>query len=260
MLLTLVEKIKEAEGVISFVFKPEMPFSWKPGQFLHYTLPHRKSDERGFERFFTIASAPYEQVVYITTRLAKEKGSSFKKALSSLKPGETIEAVGPDGNFVVDDPTEELIFIAGGIGVTPFRAILLDFEHKLLRSKLQSIPSGKFDHYFAHPRSRAARYSQSLNKKISPRVTLLYSNKTENFPYKKLLEKLSKSNPNLKIHYFVDPKRIDENSIRKIVKNLKKPIFYVSGPGGMADSINDQLMKLGAPREHIKKDFFPGYD
>lgn len=226
MLLTLFEKIKEAADTISFVFKPEAPFSWKPGQFLHYTLPHRNPDERGFERYFTIASAPYEKVVYITTRLAKEKGSSFKKALLSLKPGKTIDAVGPDGKFTVDDPTQELVFIAGGIGVTPFRAMLLDFEHK----------------------------------KISPKVTLLYSNKTPDFPYKKLFDNLLKSLPNLKIHYFLNPKKIDENAIKNLFKDLQKPIFYVSGPGGMIDSLSNLLKEMGVPKEHIKKDFFPGYD
>lgn len=226
MLLRLVDKIKEAEDVTSFIFKPEMAFPWKAGQFLHYTLPHRNFDERGLERYFTIASAPHEQVIYITTRFAKEKGSSFKKALRSLKLNDTTEAVGPDGNFTVDDPNQEMVFIAGGIGITPFRAILLDLEHK----------------------------------KIFPKITLLYSNKTPDFPYIKLLGKLMRLNRNLRIHYFIGPKRINEDSIRKIVENLKKPIFYVSGPGGMVKNLSNQLKEIGVPKEHIKQDLFPGYD
>jgi ferredoxin-NADP reductase len=226
MLLIFVKKIKEAKNTISFIFKPEIPFKWKSGQFLHYTLPHRNADDRGIERYFTIASAPFEGIVLITTRLAEEKSSSFKKTLNSLKAGDTIEAVGPDGEFTVDNINQEMIFIAGGIGITPFRSMLLDFEHK----------------------------------KVSPKVTLLYSNKTEDFPYKKLLEGLTKTNPNLKIHYFVHPKRIDESSFKKIVKNLNKPIFYVSGPGGMVKNLTNLLIEIGVPSDHIRKDLFPGYD
>lgn len=224
MLLTLIEKKKEAEDVISFVFKPEIPFSWKPGQFLHYTLKHKNYDSRGPDRYFTIASAPYEQIVQITTRFAKD-GSSFKKALKSFKIGDTIEGVAPDGNFTVDNPDQKFVFIAGGIGITPFRSILLDF----------------------------ARRDIPIN------VTLLYANKTPDFVFKKELEDIAKHNPNLKIHYFVDPDRIDTDAIKKTIVNLKKPIFYVSGPEPMVESIDGLLANLGVPKNHIKNDFFPGY-
>ena len=225
MLLTLIEKRKEAEDVISFVFKPEIPFSWKAGQFLHYTLKHKNYDSRGPDRYFTIASALFEKVVQITTRFAKQ-GSSFKKALKSFKIGDRIEGVAPDGNFTLDDPTQKSVFIAGGIGITPFRSILLNFVH-------QSIPI---------------------------KVTLLYANKTSDFVYKKELEDIAKHNPNLKIHFIVGPKRIDKNGIKKTVANLKKPIFYVSGPEPMVESIDTILGRLSVPKNHIKNDFFPGYD
>lgn len=223
--LTLVDKKQEATDVTTFVFKPELLFPWKAGQFLHYTLPHLNPDSRGIERYFTIATAPFENYVMITTRFA-EDGSSFKKALKSLKIGGQIEAVGPDGNFTVDDPNQKMVFIAGGIGITPFRSILLDLEHRI--------------------------------QPIS--VTLLYANKTPDFVYKQELEKIAGKNPSFKIHYFVDPQRIDENSIKKIVKNLQKPIFFVSGPVRMADGLGNLLKEIGVPKSNIKKDFFPGYD
>lgn len=224
MLLTLIEKRKEAEDVTSFIFKPEISFSWKSGQFLHYTLKHKNYDNRGPDRYFTIASAPFEKVVMITTRFAKD-GSSFKKTLKTFQIGDTIEGVAPDGNFTLDDPNQESVFIAGGIGITPFRSILIDLAHR-------DIP---------------------IN------VTLLYANKTPDFVFKKELEDTAKHNPNLKIHYFVDPKRIDENAIKKTVANLRKKIFYVSGPEPMVESIDELLESLGVPKNHIKNDFFPGY-
>ncbi len=225
MLLTLIEKKKEAEDTTSFVFKPEIPFSWKPGQFLHYTLKHKNPDNRGPDRYFTIASAPYEQVVQATTRFAKA-GSSFKKALRAFKIGDSIEGVAPDGNFTLDNPSQESVFIAGGIGITPFRSILLSFAHQ----------------------------------KIPIKVTLLYANKTKDFVFKQELESIAKQNPNFKIHFIVDPKRIDENVIKKTVVNLKKPIFFVSGPEPMVEGIDELLKSLSIPKNHIKNDFFPGYD
>ncbi len=225
MQLTLIEKKKEAEDVTSFVFKPEIPFSWKPGQFLHYTLKHKNYDSRGPDRYFTIASAPFEQVVIITTRFAKD-GSSFKKALKSFKIGDHIEGVAPDGNFTLDDPNQKSVFIAGGIGITPFRSILLDF----------------------------------VRKNIPVHVTLLYANKTADFVYKEELKSIAKQNPNLKIHFIAGPKRIAGNTVKKTVANLKRPIFYVSGPQPMVESIDIILEGLGVRKNHIKNDFFPGYD
>lgn len=225
MQLTLVGKIKEGKDVISFLFKPQTPFFWKSGQFLHYTLLHPNTDNRGPERYFTIASAPFENIVMLTTRFTKISGSTFKKALKSLKVGDKIEAVGPDGQFTVDNPAQKMVFIAGGVGITPFRAILLDLKNK----------------------------NQPLN------TTLLYANKTEDFVYKKTLEKIAKLNPKFKIYYFVDPKRIDEKAIKKFVPNLQKSIFYISGPAAMVDSMDHLLKSLNVPNSHIRKDLFPGY-
>src|SRR5580698_4308587 len=124
MKLKLAAKKTESAGVVSFIFKPEEPLMWKAGQFLHYVLNHAPTDDRGSDRWFTIASAPYERHVMITTRLAAKKGSTFKHNLKSLKLGDAIEFSDLDGDFTVDDPRKHYIFIAGGICITPFRSIL----------------------------------------------------------------------------------------------------------------------------------------
>lgn len=127
--LTLLEKHPEAGDATSFIFKPETPLVWQAGQFLHYNLLHQNPDERKAERYFTIASAPFEQNIWLTTR-HMEKGSSFKAALFALPIGGNIEANGPEGDFVVNDLAREFIFIAGGIGITPYRSILLDLDQR----------------------------------------------------------------------------------------------------------------------------------
>src|SRR5450755_522220 len=91
MKLTLRTTKQEASDIFSFIFTPERPLRWQAGQYLHYVLNHPKPDDRGVERYFSIASAPHEKKVMLTTRFAP-KGSSFKKALRKLRPGDAIEA------------------------------------------------------------------------------------------------------------------------------------------------------------------------
>ena len=106
MKLTLVAKRREADDVSSFLFTSETPLSWRPGQFLHYRLPHADADERGTTRYFTIASAPFEREIMLTTRFARDRSSSFKRALQQLPPGATVDVDPPDGDFVIDDRGE----------------------------------------------------------------------------------------------------------------------------------------------------------
>ncbi|OGD84740.1 hypothetical protein A2165_03165 [Candidatus Curtissbacteria bacterium RBG_13_40_7] len=226
MNLKLVDKRREVSGVYSFVFKNDEPFKWRAGQFLMYFLDHANADERGRRRYFTIASAPFENVIILTTRFINEGGSSFKKALLDMPLDSTIYAEGPRGSFVVDDSDQSYVFIAGGIGITPFRSILLELDHK----------------------------------KLPINVILLYASGTRDFVYKKELEQLAKKHPSLKIQYIIFPDRIDESAIKKNVGDLQKPFCYISGPKPMVQEFENLLPKMGMPQEHLKRDYFPGYD
>ncbi|HEY4486567.1 MAG TPA: FAD-dependent oxidoreductase [Candidatus Paceibacterota bacterium] len=224
MRLTLVEKKKEAGNAVSFVWESEIPVSWSAGQFLHYTLPHEKSDDRSTRRWFTISSAPHEGHIMFTTRFA-EQGSSFKHALQDLSIGGVIGAEGPEGEFVVDDPNRDMVFIAGGIGITPYRSILADLDHRGL----------------------------PIN------VTLLYANRDSDFIFKEELEALAEKHPTFTIHYFVEPNRIDESEIRENISDMAKAFVYLSGPEPMAEAFEEMLLQIGISDTHIKRDYFPGY-
>ena len=86
MKMIMVSRKPESPGVDSFIFKPAKPLVWKAGQFLHYVLNRASTDDRGSDRWFTNAAAPYERRVMITTRFAAKDGSTFKKTLKALKP------------------------------------------------------------------------------------------------------------------------------------------------------------------------------
>ena len=231
MKFKLLEKKEETADTTTFIFKPPTGFTWRAGQYLFYTLPTGNPDNRGITRYFTISSAPSERNVRITTRI-NTKSSTFKQTLNKLKIGNEIEASGPDGDFVVDsdligvsDPKRSLIFIAGGIGITPFRSILVDFA----------------------------------SRNLKPDVQLLYSNHDENIVFKDELESLKTQNPNLKINYILSPSHIDAKTISTIPYSLNATNFFISGPSPFVRTIRDIILSQGVKKEDLKLDFFPGY-
>lgn len=223
MKLTLVDKRKEAENITTFFFESKEPIVWEAGQFMIYSLPHENEDIRGRQRFFTISSAPFEKTPTISTRIFPNP-SSFKKKLNSLKIGEEIFAKGPDGDFVIENVNQKSVFLAGGIGITPYRSIILDL----------------------------ARNRKPMN------ITLLYSNKTSDFPFKKDFDEVVSRNPTLKIYYL--NKRIDEKIVKEKVPNISSSVFYVSGPDSMVEETTEILLKMEIKEEKIRQDYFSGYD
>ena len=126
--LLLQEKEHLVADVWAFRFKPSEPLSWTAGQYLSVELPHDNPDGKGTKRWFTISSAPYEQIVQITTRLT---GSTFKDALMALPIGGQLLLLDqPHGEFVWQDSDSPLVFVAGGIGITSFRSILRERAHQ----------------------------------------------------------------------------------------------------------------------------------
>jgi ferredoxin-NADP reductase len=90
------------------------------------------------------------------------------------------------------------------------------------------------------------------------RVTLLCASRQTVAAYKDDFDAMAQRNPNLKVHYFFHPQRLDETSIKERVADLKKPLFYISGPE-MVESLGKIVKQIGVPEEHIKQDWFPGY-
>jgi ferredoxin-NADP reductase len=213
-------------NVISFVFQPEEQLTWQPGQFMHYVLPHPDADDRGIERWFTNSAAPSEGKVMISTRIDNEHGSSFKRALLALQPGDSVEADGPEGDFTVEDESRNYIFVAGGVGITPFRSMLVEANNQ--------------------------------GKKLN--ITLLYANRDENIPFKEELDQFAAVNENLKIEYIVGPQHLDAATIKQYSDNLDNAFIYLSGPEPMVKGFAADLEQLGVNKENIKLDDFPGYE
>lgn len=210
------------KDIVSFSFTPPKKPAHIAGQFIELYLPHPNKDNRGDKRWFTLSSSPTEEQLSITTRLAAENGSSFKEALQNLTPGQEVSMSSPMGDFVLPkDPSIPLIFVAGGIGCTPFHSItkyLIDSGEKrdiIMIYNAKSLDDIAFKDDFAF-----------YNKKF----------------------------------YTVTGKRISASDILTIVGPTSQTrYFYLSGPEPMVEDLLDDLKKAGVNKKHIHTDFFPGY-
>jgi ferredoxin-NADP reductase len=132
----------------------------------------------------------------LTTRFAEGRSSTFKRALRELPIDARVDVGEPAGDFTLLDPNLPHVLIAGGIGITPFRAMLLDLDHRGL----------------------------ALN------ATRLYANRTFDFVYQREIDALRRRHPRLAVHHVVSPQHITKDSIRSAVPELGTAVFMVSGP------------------------------
>jgi ferredoxin-NADP reductase/Na+-translocating ferredoxin:NAD+ oxidoreductase RnfD subunit len=233
-------KLKKVEsvgtGMYDFVFeKPQLTF--QPGQYLEWTLGHDNVDSRGNRRYFTIASSPTESNLRLGVKFY-EKPSSFKKKMLTMTPGEEIMAGQLAGDFTLPrDKKKKLVFIAGGIGITPFRSMV--------------------------------KYLSDSGEKRE--VMLLYSNRTTaEIAYREVFDEAART-IGLKTVYAVTgageipPEEnghkghIDGALIRREIPDYRDRIFYISGTHAMVSAMETTLHNMGIPRGQIKTDFFPGF-
>jgi ferredoxin-NADP reductase len=224
--LQFINKNMVADSTFSFNFKNIGLSDWQAGQFVQLVIPHKNPDNRGEKRFFTISSTPFEKNITITTRIEEAGASTYKKAFSELKAGQILECSEPTGGFLAEEFDKKLVFVAGGIGITPIRAILLNMTYN----------------------------------KILFHADLLYAGRNTSFAFKDELEHIKTEGHDLKIYYFIEPRIINEKELNKIYKTFDDKIFYLSGPINMVKAIEEVLSKKNVLKKNIKTDFFPGYD
>lgn len=236
--LTFLKKEKVSADAYSFFFdRKETQFSFLPGQYIRMTLDIKNPDERGNPRFFTIASSPTEEdYVMITTRVIK---SAFKKTLLDLVPGTKVKLDGPFGNFVLNEEDKNpRIFLAGGIGITPFRSMVVYAHDKKL-----AIPMTLFA---SSSRTDDTVYFDEL-KKVEEELL--------DFRYIVTVTKPEES----KIKWNGETGRIDEEKLRKYTDNVSEPVYYISGPNAFVTAMHELVKGLGVDPQKIKTEVFPGY-
>lgn len=233
LFLKLEERIEIAENTYEFVFSKPANVTFKAGQYLEWMLPHESADARGERRYFTISSSPTENKLRMALKVVPN-GSSYKKNLMSLDIGKEIIASQLAGDFILPkDENIKLGFIAGGIGVTPFR------------SHIQyMVDSGKMHDtkllYCCNTVSELAYVSEFNNAK----QTILL----EVIPV--IAKEANESHQ--------EKGFVTEEMLKRRVSDYLERTWYLSGPPPMVNAYTKLLREVGVPQKQIIRDFFPG--
>ncbi len=210
-------------NIVSLYFTPEPEFDYLAGQYIELTFPDEHNSSIGDNRWFTLSSSPSESHLMITTKLNKPL-SQFKDRLINLKAGDEVLMSEPIGDFVLPiDKSIPLVFISGGIGITPVRSIIkwLSDKNEQREITLNYIVKNDYDFIF----EEIFKYYKLDYKPIT----------TENSPSSDWVA----------------------NKFQDGASPLS--LFFISGPQIMVERIVDDITKDYGNNQVIM-DYFPGYN
>ncbi len=227
----LIRTEKLMPGVITFWFEPESRIRFDVGQFIAITIPHHNADDRGDMREFSISSTPDDELLAITSSFVETKSSTYKNALAVLKPGERVFLGEPMGDFVLPkDSSIPLVFVAAGIGVTPYKTMVEWLQKRGEKRNIQLLYG------------------------VSKPDGFLYEQLWVDFPldYKPLV-----SRPNSSWHGMTG--RLSVRKILELTSPVNNKLIYLAGPQKLIEPIFDGLLEARIPRSQLLLDYFPGY-
>jgi ferredoxin-NADP reductase len=225
--------VRHNPNLATFVMLPTGRFpKFKPGHFVQLTLePYDPSQHWPESRAFSVASAPSnKQELRLTIG---RQGAYTGRILNEVREGQTLSLKGPYGDFVVapQEPSDHIVLVAGGTGITPFCSYL---EELALKPDTNTHPV----HVFYAVREQ------------------------EQFIYRELVENCRKHIPNVQVHYFCEnkahgadiPARLSCAQILERLPCRQESRFYLSGPQSMIKAFSEELMAqhgVAANRVHI---------
>ncbi|MGK2849092.1 MAG: FAD-dependent oxidoreductase [Minisyncoccota bacterium] len=235
--IILKEKQIVADGTILFVFEKPVGYQFQAGQYVAVTVFNTANlpvDSKGLTRSLSLSSAPYEPMLFLAMRSGE---TTFKKIFWQMVPGDMIKVTDPVGNFIVTPEIKKhpIVFLVGGIGITPVRSILKQMEHD----------------------------------QDSVSCTLLYANRL--LDDASFLEELStltlagcrtvsilsqSKEPCLSIND--ERGYINETLLRKYVPKIQESFYYIVGSLDFSNAMEMLLNNLGVAKEHRKQDLFTG--
>ncbi len=235
--LRLKERRDMGRGFSSFAFAYAGGFRHEPGQYADFALSIRAGDGRGSRRAFSIASSPTEPEILIAARLPDEP-SRYKAELAAMVPGDEILATEISGEFTLPrDKGEKLAFVAGGIGITPFRSMvkyMVDSGDRRDAVLLYSIRS-EGDIAFGDVFREAGRY-------IGMKTVYTRTGSSADAP-----------------GWEGEKGRIDAEMLRRSIPDALDRTFFVSGSPRFVAHVKRELRSLGVRRSRIRTDPFQGY-
>jgi len=197
----------------------------QPGQFMRVRLTRKGKLEPAHP--FTIASSPTQKQMTITVKAVGD----FTREIKEVKPGSRAYIDAPYGAFsFVNHDADNLVFIAGGIGITPFMSML--------------------------------RYMR--DRQLERNVTLIWGNKTEqDILFKEELDEMSKK-MRLKVVHVMSAQEswpgekgfVDQARLKRLLEGIENPQVFVCGPPAMMNMVIGALRKIGVPRGRIHSERF----
>lgn len=220
-----------ASGIKSFWFKSDKPVKYIAGQFTEIRLMHDNVDGRGDKRWFTVSSSPTDPLISITTKFTSKFGSSFKQALLKLKPHSKLHLADPMGDFVLPkDKTIPLVFVAGGMGITPMHSMIKWLTDTNEERQIKLIYGVNEFEEMAWP-----DLFESANIDFMPIIT--------NPP-----DKWTGLTGSLSAEWILELAEMPSNGL-----------LYLSGPEPMIETFYNRLQELGINKDQLVTDYFPGY-
>ena len=216
-----------AEGTMMFSLSKPPGFSFSAGQAVDLALVNPPAEANSSHRLFSLVSAPFEAELAVATRM--RDASAFKRALGTLVPGATVRLKGPLGVMTLhEDPARAAVFIAGGIGITPFMSML----------------------------------RQAAHDRSGHRFFLLYSNRNpEQAAFLNELQDLARQYDRFRLLARMTDLDgfIDEETVKGFTSSAESPLYYLAGPPAMADAMTRILRSSGIRDEDISSEEFYGY-
>jgi ferredoxin-NADP reductase len=234
----LLDRRPVAEGTMAFRFAKPAGWDYRAGQFIDITLlSPPETDAEGDTRGFSIASAPSEGEIVIATRL---RDTAFKRVLRTMPLGTPVRIEGPFGDLRLHHAARPAVVLTGGIGITPFRSILVEASH---------------DGGLPYP------------------VFLFYANRRpQDAPFLDELRRLADQDPNLTVvptmsaaddlldRWEGEIGRIDRAMLDRHLDGVADAIHYLTGPPGMVAGLRSMLVAKGVDEDDIRTEEFTGYE
>ena len=233
----LVGRELVAERTMSFRFTKPHGWSYRAGQFVDITLlDPPETDAEGNLRGFSISSAPREDVITITTRL---RATAFKRVLQAMPLGTLVKMEGPFGDLRLHHAARPAVLLAGGIGITPFRSILVE-----------AIGGGALPYpvvlFHANRRSEDAAFADEFRSlaRRDPNLTFVPT---------------MTARPGSGNAWDGERGHIDAAMLRRHLDGLADPIYYIAGPPGMVQALRAMLIASGVDEDDVRIEEFTGY-
>ena len=233
--IKLVRRVEVAAGTISFFFEKPAGFEYKPGQNADFTLINPpETDPEGNTRTFSFVSAPFEAEIEIATRM---RDTAFKRVLKTMPLGSPIVMDGPMGSMTLqNDASRPAVFLAGGIGITPF----VSMARRAAREKLPH----RIVLFYSNRRPTDAAFLRELTD---------LQNENHNY---KLVPTMTQANEE---QWDGETSYIDAPMLNKYLGDVLAPIYYLAGPPAMTNAMRAMLNATGVDDDYIKSEEFSGY-